>query len=435
VQRRFAYYFAVNVALLSAYISWQIIWLAGLRKLVTKPEEKTGKEHYYLEAPKKRDYYEILGIVRGASNKEIKVAFRKLASKYHPDHNTAPEAEKEFKEINNAYEVLSNNERRISYDRSLVGTGERKIAERKKTKKQPARQESGLYYAYIILVAIVVLSLVCFWNITKSKAVASNAPYAPSNGWEESLHWMKDNTPDPMGDPDAYYKLYELDFKYPASAYGVTAWWDYGYWISRTAHRFPSTNPSQDPKPITQVANLFLSANETAADKLMVDLGSSYIIADYDLVTSKLWAVIDWAGQDQNKYFSVYYVSSQGSLTPVQVFNPDYYRTLVVRLYNFNGKAVTDEKPIVVTYDEKVQNGVPYKQVTNAEEYSSYKAAQDYIAGQKSGNYDIVGANPFVSPVPLEAVQGYKLVYSSMYSVSFSDNATMSEIKIFQHLK
>ena len=55
---------------------------------------------------KYKDYYEILGIKRGASDSEIKSAYRKLARKYHPDVNKTKEAEDKFKEINEAYEVL-----------------------------------------------------------------------------------------------------------------------------------------------------------------------------------------------------------------------------------------------------------------------------------------------------------------------------------------
>ena len=63
-----------------------------------------------------RDYYDILGVERCASNAEIKRAFRKLALEYHPDRNKKPEAEAKFIEINEAYEVLSNPERRARYD-------------------------------------------------------------------------------------------------------------------------------------------------------------------------------------------------------------------------------------------------------------------------------------------------------------------------------
>ncbi len=65
----------------------------------------------------KRDYYEVLGVARGADKSQLKKAFRKLAQQYHPDVNKAPEAEVQFKEINEAYQVLSDDQRRAAYDR------------------------------------------------------------------------------------------------------------------------------------------------------------------------------------------------------------------------------------------------------------------------------------------------------------------------------
>lgn len=64
----------------------------------------------------KRDYYEVLGISKGASQDEIKKAFRSLARKYHPDINKEPGAEEKFKEINEAYETLGDEQKRARYD-------------------------------------------------------------------------------------------------------------------------------------------------------------------------------------------------------------------------------------------------------------------------------------------------------------------------------
>src|SRR3989304_5436067 len=64
----------------------------------------------------KRDYYDILGVSKTASAAELKSAYRKLALEWHPDKNKSPEAETKFKEINEAYQVLSDSKKKATYD-------------------------------------------------------------------------------------------------------------------------------------------------------------------------------------------------------------------------------------------------------------------------------------------------------------------------------
>lgn len=88
-----------------------------------------------------KDYYSILGVSKNAKDEEIKKSFRKLAVKYHPDKNPGKEAEEKFKEINEAYEVLSDPEKRKKYDR--YGENWNKIDEEQARRYQQYQQQGG----------------------------------------------------------------------------------------------------------------------------------------------------------------------------------------------------------------------------------------------------------------------------------------------------
>jgi len=367
--RRFAYYFVVNVALLTGYLSWLILRFVGFREAEAVPVEMSGVMMREREKVKKR----------GITGRHVYMAFG----------------------------------------------------------------------------VIVVFFISFFPNISPAISNASQARFAPSDAWCESLTWMRDNTPEPFGDPDFYYQLYKPPppgeaYSYPESAYGVVAWWDYGYWITRLGHRMPIANPGGGASGT--VAQIFAAQDEATASKVMDDqgAGSRYVIVDYAIAmaTLKFYAVATLSGSKPEQLFDVYYLPQEGMLKRVIICYPEYYRSLVVRLYNFDGKQVTPKSSMVISYQEKVSSkGIPYKEITSAKSFPSYEEAEAYVASQKSGNYRIVGTHlipigdaalmtdPFISPVPLEALEHYKLVYSSPGSITQPAVGSIPEVKIFEYVR
>ena len=90
----------------------------------------------------------------------------------------------------------------------------------------------------------------------------------------------------------------------------------------------------------------------------------------------------------------------------------------------------------MITYIEKVdREGNLYKQITDIDEFSSYQEALDYVEGQGPDNHRIVGINPFISPIALEAVQDYKLIHSSESGIVHQDLGMIPEVKVFEYVK
>ena len=214
------------------------------------------------------------------------------------------------------------------------------------------------------------------------------------------------------------------------------AWWDYGYWITRIAHRIPNANPSQATQPVTSVASFFTAQDEKSANEVRQELGSAYIIIDHETAIGKFWAIVLWAGKEQNEFVGIYYLPQENEPpVPVQVFYPEYYRSLSSRLYNFDGKAVTPESTVVISHEEMVsQEGTLLKVIDSAEQFTSYEEAETYLSSRESGDYKIVGANQFISPVPLEALEHYQLIHSSDEAVRYSETGVVPAVKIFEYI-
>jgi asparagine N-glycosylation enzyme membrane subunit Stt3 len=249
-----------------------------------------------------------------------------------------------------------------------------------------------------------------------------------------ALSWLKDNTPEPFGSASFYYGPYPTPIHYPETAYAVTAWWDYGYWIMRIGHRIPSDDPGAGARE--QVARLFTAQNEARADQVATQLNSKYLIIDDTTVIAdaKFHAIPTYAGMNSQQFFEVYYYKVGTSLMPVLYYYPEYYQSLAVRLYYFEGKKVTPASTTVISYTEKVSlEGVKYKELADSQTFPTLDQARAFISKQKTGNYRIAAQNPAVSPVPLEGLQNYKLVYPSPQPGGATPAAATPSVKIFEH--
>jgi hypothetical protein len=121
---------------------------------------------------------------------------------------------------------------------------------------------------------------------------------------------------------------------------------------------------------------------------------------------------------------------------PGILFHPEYYRSMAIRLYNFDGEEVLPQDSAVICYRERVTpEGQSYKEITSLEHFSTYEEAEACVSSEESGNYRIVSDNPFISPVPLGALEHYRLVYSSDGCIMQPGAGMVPEVKIFEYIK
>lgn len=289
----------------------------------------------------------------------------------------------------------------------------------------------------LVLGVLAVLLIVFLPNIPTSIYISGLTPFVPSNAWCQSLDWLKKNTPDPFGNPAFYYADYAKAAPanlYPDSAYAVTAWWDYGYWIVRMGHRLPNSDPAGGSAG--PVAKLFTCQDPESAYVQAQGMRSKYVMLNYLTVTGLYDSILLFAGIDRAQFYDTYYrpVAGTNGLERVVLYYPEFYRSLAVRLYNFDGAAVMPQSCQVICYEERMSKEGKYKYLTGSLDFPSYEEAVKFISGQKSGNCRIVSENPLQSPVPLARVSGYRLAYSSDSTVQYS-GTEVPEVKVFEYVK
>jgi oligosaccharyl transferase (archaeosortase A-associated) len=390
-QRRFGYYYAINVSMLAGYFTWKMLDLVGLKKILGKPKEavvaavkKFKKKKRLVQRPRKSTFMQ----PRGAWVNVIIVGVALFFLVVFPSGGPRP----------------------------WVATA------------QPAKVDPNGP---------------AWFAIGYTPYISAMSNQIMTADWYSATSWLQQtnnstgqpNTPDPFGDPDFYYQLYppKSEYQYPSTAYGVMSWWDYGYFIMQIGHRIPNANPGQTGA--SRAGEYFTATNVSEADQIADKAGTKYVMIDYLMATTaKFYAMATWAGSTSDDYYEPYYVPADltgtGSAQFAILFYPEYYQSMAARLYNFGGEAQNATNTLVISYEDKTDpaTGFQYKQVTNAQVFYDYTAAQTYVNAQVSGNWRIIGTSPFTSIVPLEKLDDYQLVYSTGAT---SDEGT---VKVFQYL-
>ncbi len=277
------------------------------------------------------------------------------------------------------------------------------------------------------------------WKGPTTTVVRAASQLAPSDAWYDSLVWLRENTPEPLGTPEAYFDSYLTPpagerYSYPESAYGVMAWWDYGHWITRIARRLPNHGPGGNWS--VPVARSFTAQDEATAAEIIDRLGSRYLVIDYATATGKFHAMVTLADGDPDDFREAYFIERDNLVVRLVFFYPEYYRALSTRLYNFDGRAVTPESTMVIAYQEALTgDGTAYKLVTDARSFPSYREAADFVADQDSDKHRIVSTDPMTSPVPLVALEGFRRVYVSGQSTLHLGSVAMPTVKVFEYVE
>jgi len=421
-QNRFAYYFAVNVALLTGYLCWRILEWSWDYFREALPEGKEGqrKEPQGKEPGRPLKGYLNARFVRDAPVRII------------------------YFLVWGAWTIEQKREkglRRSEQKRERELRRRKRRSERKKEQKRSIKEYLRAWHG-VAGVAMIVFLVAFVPNIGVAIDIGGDTG-GPNEAWYSSLVWMRDadNTPDPFGDPDFYYELYDRPpagevYDYPESAYGVMNYWDYGHWITRIAHRIPSANPFQ--AGAGQTASFFIAQDKSSANEVLDELGSKYVIIDYEMATGKFYSLAQWAGESESQFIEEYQQELADGVVRIRwLFYPEYYQSMNSRLYNFNGEAVIPHNStLVISYEEKsapLQGS--YKEISSIQTFATYEEAQEYLESQTAPNYRIVGMDPFTSPVPLEELEHYQLVHQSDPEILTKKKVEpLSYVKIFEYI-
>ncbi len=298
----------------------------------------------------------------------------------------------------------------------------------------------------LITIPFVYLSLVPIdldkngeYDISTSLGTANLQVNKMNPNWKESLEWMKNGTPATGMDMKKVYD--KQGFTYPAQAYGVMSWWDYGHMITYIAERIPNANPFQQgvAGPDGSAA-YFISTNATESDRILDVKETRYVVTDIEMAVTKFWAMATWYNSTagQAPYQPTMYTRSQQNtnvLEPVTVYLPAYYQTTIAKLQIFDGSETAPGTAYYIEYQDTSKSKTAYPLITGVKSVNATDAVQQaaaYNARAAAGTHaTAAGVSPDQPTETVPALSHYRLVHESPTGTS----ATIKYVKVFEYVK
>ncbi|MCK4937372.1 MAG: oligosaccharyl transferase, archaeosortase A system-associated [Methanosarcinales archaeon] len=196
-----------------------------------------------------------------------------------------------------------------------VSSGKKKS----KKSKQVIKIDSWKRLRIIMILVIIILP-----NLYVSISAATN-PVIPHSDWEESLNWLKENTPQ-----TSYYANAS-----ETPEYGVLSWWDYGNWIIYIANRPVVTNNFQPG--LDDVSKFFIESEESEAMAILDARSVRYVITDDELILNKFRSIVSIAGKNPDDYYESKEMENNNLVTTIRFENERFKRTILWALHINDG--------------------------------------------------------------------------------------------------
>lgn len=290
--------------------------------------------------------------------------------------------------------------------------------------------------AFQWIAAALLLAGVFVPNIAAAMETGQQLRGVPDD-WRQSLEWMRQSTPEPFGDPAAYYQAGLAQ----QPAYSVMAWWDYGYWIQAIGRRVPVSNPTQANASLA--ASFYLAQTEAEALQVLSQAKAQYAIVNSDLPLLSDGEVArgnypDFFVWDKSKNLADYFLmalepAGQNQVRVRLFYRPAYFRSMAVHLFLYGAGAVPNPADVALAEVEQklVAAGKSYPILKNLRRFDSYEKALEAERACSGAGCILVSDNPQASCVPLEAITHLRPAFASSTAVLGIGSSQRSAVQVY----